>query len=68
MMFSEEPDGMAGVFGVATEAEDIRGHLISLDHLLELVTTGEVQNAPLILTAFWLQREKARLGRAERPD
>ena len=55
------PDGVAGVFGVATEAEDICGHLITLDHLLDLVTTGEIQNAPLILTAFWLQREKVRL-------
>jgi len=55
------PDGVAGVFGLAEEAEDIRGHLITLNHLLELVTTGEVQNAPLILTALWLQRERPRL-------
>lgn len=56
------PDGVAGVFGVEHEAEDIRGHLITLDHLLALVASGEVQNAPLILTAFWLQRERSRLG------
>jgi nudix-type nucleoside diphosphatase (YffH/AdpP family) len=55
------PDGVAGVFGLAEEAEDIRGHLITLDHLLALVATGEVQNAPLILTALWLQRERPRL-------
>lgn len=55
------PDGSAGIFGVAGEAEDIRGHLISLDDLLALVVSGEVANAPLILTAFWLQREKDRL-------
>lgn len=55
------PDGAAGVFGVDHEAEDIRGHLLSVDRLLDLVASGEVENAPLILTALWLQREKARL-------
>jgi ADP-ribose pyrophosphatase len=48
------PDDIAGIHGLATEAEDIRSHVISLDHLMELVKTGEVNNAPLILTAFWL--------------
>ena len=57
------PDGAAGVFGVAQEAEDIRGHVISFDRLMELVATGEVQNAPLIMTALWLQRERVRLRR-----
>ena len=55
------PDGVAGVFGVEHEAEDIRGHLISFDRLMALVGSGEIQNAPLILTAFWLQRERERL-------
>ena len=55
------PDGSAGVFGVVGEAEDIRGHLISFDRLMAMVASGEVQNAPLILTALWLQRERGRL-------
>ena len=55
------PDACAGVFGLAEEAEDIRGHLISFDQLMALVASGEVANAPLILTALWLQRERARL-------
>jgi nudix-type nucleoside diphosphatase (YffH/AdpP family) len=55
------PDGSAGVFGVEGEAEDIRGHLISFDRLMDLVASGEVENAPLIITALWLQRERARL-------
>jgi len=55
------PDGAAGVFGVAGEAEDIRGHLVSFDQLMNLVASGEVSNAPLILTALWLQRERGRL-------
>jgi nudix-type nucleoside diphosphatase (YffH/AdpP family) len=55
------PDGSAGVFGLESEAEDIRGHLISFDRLMELLTSGEIMNAPLVITALWLQRERPRL-------
>ncbi len=55
------PDGTAGMFGVAGEAEDIRGHLVSFDALMALVASGEVNNAPLLLTVLWLQRERGRL-------
>lgn len=55
------PDGAAGVFGVEGEAEDIRGHLIPFDRLMALVSSGEVGNAPLILTTLWLERERPRL-------
>jgi ADP-ribose pyrophosphatase len=55
------PDGAAGVFGAEAEAEDIRGHLLSFDALTKALAAGEITNAPLILTALWLQRERARL-------
>ena len=55
------PDGIAGVYGVADEAEDIRGHLIPFAQLMQLVASGEANNAPLILSALWLQRERPRL-------
>jgi nudix-type nucleoside diphosphatase (YffH/AdpP family) len=55
------PDGSAGIFGVEGEAEDIRGHLIPFAQMMDLVASGEIANAPLILTALWLQRERARL-------
>jgi nudix-type nucleoside diphosphatase (YffH/AdpP family) len=55
------PDGSAGVFGVEGEAEDIRGHLIGFDALMALISSGEVSNAPLILTAFWLHARRAEL-------
>ena len=54
--------------GVAGEAEDIRGHLIFFDRLMELVASGEASNAPVVLTALWLQRERARLREAENPS
>lgn len=55
------PDGVAGLHGLADEAEDIRGHLVGFDDLMDMVATGEVGNAPVILTALWLQRERLRL-------
>lgn len=55
------PDGVAGVFGAAEEAEDIKGHLLSFDRLVEVMSSGEIGNAPLLLTVLWLQRERARL-------
>jgi ADP-ribose pyrophosphatase len=55
------PDGVAGVFGSAGEAEDIKGHLLSFDRLVEVMAAGEIGNAPLLLTVLWLQRERGRL-------
>ncbi|WP_281256676.1 NUDIX domain-containing protein [Tabrizicola aquatica] len=59
--FCDLPDGVAGVFGAAEEAEDIKGHLVSFDRLLDVVAAGEIGNAPLLLTVLWLQRERPRL-------
>lgn len=58
------PDGSAGIFGLPEEAEDIRGHLLPFDRMMDLVASGEIANAPLILTALWLQRERPRLRKA----
>ena len=55
------PDGIDGIFGAEDEAEDIKGHLVPFDTLMQAVARGEVSNAPLILTALWLQRERGRL-------
>jgi ADP-ribose pyrophosphatase len=57
----ELPDGVAGVFGAEVEGEDIKGHLLPFEGLMAAVGSGEVSNAPLILTALWLQRERSRL-------
>jgi ADP-ribose pyrophosphatase len=55
------PDDVAGVFGAAEEGEDIQGHLLSFDRVVEVMASGEIGNAPLLLTVLWLQRERARL-------
>jgi len=48
------PDDIAQTGGLVEEAEDIRGHLMSLDDLLKLVNSGEGANGPLVVTAQWL--------------
>ena len=58
---AELPDGADGVFGVDHEGEDIRTHVIGYDALMEAVASGEAETAPLILSAFWLARNRDRL-------
>ncbi len=55
------PDGIAGTAGLVTEAEDIRSHLVPFGRLMEMVESGEVNTAPLILLAYWLARNRDRL-------
>jgi nudix-type nucleoside diphosphatase (YffH/AdpP family) len=55
------PDGTAGIGGVEGEGEDIRAHLLPFDALMALVEANEGANGPLILTAHWLSRHRARL-------
>lgn len=55
------PDGAAGVFGLAEEAEDIRGHLVDFAELVARMDAGELGNAPMILTLHWLIRHHDRL-------
>ena len=52
------------VGGLETEAEDIRSIVISFDRLMAAVDSGEVENSPLILSAFWLDRHRDALRRA----
>lgn len=50
-----------GVNGLASEAEDIRAHVIPFAQLMKLVDSGEVLNGPLLLSAHWLARNRDRL-------
>ncbi|MFN3972510.1 MAG: NUDIX domain-containing protein [Gemmobacter sp.] len=54
------PEDAGIVSGVEGEAEDIRGHVVPFARFMELVASGEVANAPLVLTALWLERARAR--------
>jgi len=58
------PDGAAGLFGLAEEAEDIRGHLVAFDALMALVASGEIATAPVVLSIFWLALNRDRLRAA----
>ncbi len=55
------PDSAEGVGGLDAEAEDIRAHVISFDCLMDMVASGEVANAPLLISAQWLSMNRARL-------
>jgi ADP-ribose pyrophosphatase len=50
-----------GIGGVASEAEDIRSHVIPFDRLMMLVASGEVENGPLLLSALWLSAHRVQL-------
>lgn len=52
--------------GLAEEHEDIRVHVLPFERLMGLVASGEVQIAPLLVTAWWLAANREWL-RAEAP-
>lgn len=58
------PGDAGGIGGVAAEGEDIRAHVVPFARAMALVETGEIGNAPLILTLLWLERNRERLRRA----
>lgn len=55
------PKTREGVAGLASEAEDIRSHVIAFDELMALIAQGEVLNGPLIQSAYWLALHRAEL-------
>lgn len=55
------PDQAAGLGGALAEGEDIRAHLVSFDHLMAMVASGEACNAPLVMSAQWIALNRDRL-------
>lgn len=55
------PEGSDGVAGLESEAEDIRSHIVPFDRLMALIASGEVQNGPLVQSAYWLALNRDRL-------
>ncbi len=53
--------GAGGVHGLAEEHEDIRVFVVPLEAAMAAVASGEVNNAPLMLSLFWLERNADRL-------
>lgn len=50
--------------GLVGEGEDILSHVVPFARLMDLVATGEVTNAPLLLCAYWLAAHRDRLRHA----
>jgi nudix-type nucleoside diphosphatase (YffH/AdpP family) len=48
------PDDAAGLGGLETEAEDIKGHLMPRDALMQRIAAGQIQVGPLLISAYWL--------------
>lgn len=48
------PNGIEGVHGLESEAEDIRGHLMDRAELARMALAGQVTNGPLAMIALWL--------------
>lgn len=55
------PDGIEGLAGLASEAEDIRSHLLPRAELTARARAGRLPNGPLALLALWLEVEAADL-------
>ena len=55
------PDVAQGTGGLDSEGEDIRSHFLSFEALMALVTGYGAGNAPLVLAAYWLAHNRARL-------
>lgn len=55
------PDTAAGLSGIEEEGEDIRSHILSFDALMQMVDAMQAANAPLVLAALWLARQRDRL-------
>ncbi|WP_239520955.1 NUDIX domain-containing protein [Pseudooceanicola aestuarii] len=55
------PDGHTGPGGLDNEGEDIRTHILSFEAAMDLLSRGEADNGPLILSLLWLARERSRL-------
>ncbi|MGC1496049.1 MAG: NUDIX domain-containing protein [Sulfitobacter sp.] len=54
-------DHVQGTGGLASEGEDIKSHVMSFDALMTLVDRLDAANAPLVLAAYWLARNRERL-------
>lgn len=55
------PDGVEGVGGHVGEGEDILSHLVPWALACDMLSAGDMANAPLVISMQWLQLNRARL-------
>ncbi len=53
--------GVGGIHGLAEENEDIKVHVVKLDSALEMLSSGQINNAAAIISLQWLALNKVRL-------
>lgn len=56
-------DGRVG--GASEEAEDIQSRVIPFEDLMAMIGSGEADTAPLVLSALWLDANRAKLARSK---
>lgn len=54
----------AGIAGLASESENIRSHILTLDQALDMMDAGDIDVLPLVTMLLWLSRyrDRARNG------
>lgn len=50
-----------GLHGLASESEDIRSHVMPYARAMELLESGEINQAPLAMMLLWLGRQRGEL-------
>jgi len=55
------PDGSDGLHGLEEEGEDIRAVIMPREELLDRIASGEIPHGPLMISAYWLALNRARL-------
>ncbi len=61
LALTDLPETAAGLGGLADEHEDIRAHVIAYTTLTDLVASGEINNAPLLLSVMALGARRSDL-------
>lgn len=51
----------SGVYGLATEGEDIKTHILSFDDAMARLATGEIDNAASVISLQWLALNRERI-------
>lgn len=56
-----DSDGVGGIHGLENEHEDIKAHVFDYDEALNLLQSGDVDNAATVICLQWLALNKASL-------